>query len=59
MQETEVTKKWRYIDARCTWKPVAHILTWGWKKKGYRTAYVSVSPCKALVGALDYKHSGE
>lgn len=59
MQETEVTKKWRYIDARCTWKPVAHILAWGWKKKGYRTAYVSVSPCKALVGALDYKHSCE
>ena len=59
MQETEVTKKWRYIDARCTWKPVAHILAWGWKKKGYRTAYVSVSPCKALVGALDYKHAGE
>ena len=59
MQETEVTKKWRYIDARCTWKTVAHILAWGRKKKGYRTAYVSVSPCKALVGALDYKHSGE
>lgn len=54
-----MTKKWRYIDARCTWKPLARYLTWKWRRQGYRTAYVSVSPCKALVGALDYNHSGE
>nr|DAM73127.1 MAG TPA: hypothetical protein [Caudoviricetes sp.] len=59
LQEEEVTKKWRYIDARCTWKPLARYLTWKWRRQGYRTAYVSVSPCKALVGALDYNHSGE
>ena len=59
MQEAEVTKTWRYVDVRCTWKPLAHYLTWKWKRQGYRTAYVSVSPCKALVGALDYNHSGE
>lgn len=59
MQEAEVTKTWRYIDARCTWKPIAHYLTWKWRRQGYRTACVSVSPCKALVGALDYNHTGE
>ena len=59
MQEEEVTKKWRYIDARCTWKPLAGYLTWKWRRQGYRTAYVPVSACKALVGALDYNHSGE
>lgn len=53
------TKTWRYVDARCTWKPLAHYLAWKWRRQGYRTAYVSVSPCKALVGALDYDHSGE
>lgn len=59
MQEEEVTKTWRYVDARYTWKPVARYLTWKWRRQGYRTAYVSVSPCKALAGALDYNHSGE
>ena len=58
-QGGEVTKTWRYIDARCTWKPLARYLTRKWRRQGYRTAYVSVSPCKALVGALDYNHSGE
>ena len=53
------TKTWRYVDARCTWKPVARYLAWKWRRQGYRIAYVSVSPCKALVGALDYNHSGE
>lgn len=53
------TKTWRYVDARHTWKPLARYLTWKWRRQGYRTAYVSVSPCKALVGALDYNHSGE
>lgn len=52
-------KAWQYVDARCTWKPLARYLTWKWRRQGYRTAYVSVSPCKALVGALDYNHSGE
>lgn len=60
MQEEEVTsKQWQYIDARCTWKPLARYLTWNWRRRGYRTTYVSISPCKALVGALDYNHSGE
>lgn len=54
-----MSKTWRYVDARCTWKPIAHYLTRKWKRRGYRTAYVSVSACKALVGALDYDHSGE
>lgn len=54
-----MTKTWRYIDARCTWKPIARYLARRWRKQGYRTAYVSVSACKALVGALDYNHSGE
>lgn len=53
------TKAWQYVDVRCTWKPLARYLTWKWRRQGYRTAYVSVSPCKALVGALDYNHSGE
>lgn len=52
-------KQWRYIDARCTWKPLARYLTWNWRRRGYGTAYVPVSPCKALVGALDYNHSGD
>lgn len=54
-----MTKTWRYIDVRCTWKPIALCLVRRWKTQGYRTAYVSVSLCKALVGALDYNHSGE
>lgn len=51
--------KWRYVDARCTWKPYARYLRWRWKKQGYRTTYVPVSICKALVGALDCNYSSE
>lgn len=47
------------VDARCTWRPYARYLVWHWKKKGYRTAYQSVSPCTALIGAVDFHHSGE
>lgn len=47
------------VDARCTWRPYARYLVWRWKKKGYRTAYQSVSPCEALIGAVDFHHSGE
>lgn len=47
------------VDARCTWRPYARYLVWRWKKKGYRTACQSVSPCKALIGAVDFHHSGE
>lgn len=54
-----MTKTWRYIDARCTLKPLARYLAWKWRRQGYRTAYVPVSACKALIGALDYDHSGE
>ena len=46
-------------DARCTWRPCARYLAWRWKKKGYRTAYQPVTLCKALVGAVDFDHSGE
>lgn len=47
----------KFIAAQCTWRPYARYLTWRWKKQGYRTAYVPVSLCKALVGAIEYKHS--
>lgn len=47
----------KFIAARCTWRPYARYLTWRWKKQGYGTAYVPVSLCKALVGAIEYKHS--
>nr|DAK40241.1 MAG TPA: hypothetical protein [Caudoviricetes sp.] len=33
MQEAEVSKTWRYVDARCTWKPIAHYLTRKWKRQ--------------------------
>ena len=49
----------KIVDARCTWRPYARYLTWRWKKKGYRTAYQPVSLCKALIGAIDFDHSGE
>ena len=47
----------KFIAARCTWRPYAKYLTWRWKKRGYGTAYVPVSLYKALVGAIEYKHS--
>ena len=47
----------KFIAARYTWRPYAKYLTWRWKKQGYGTAYVPVSLCKALVGAIEYKHS--
>lgn len=47
----------KFIAARCTWRPYAKYLTWRWKKQGYGTAYVPVSLCKALVGAIAYKYS--
>nr|DAN77012.1 MAG TPA: hypothetical protein [Caudoviricetes sp.] len=49
----------KIVDARCTWRPCARYLAWRWKKKGYRTAYQPVTLCKALVGAVDFDHSGE
>lgn len=49
----------KIVDARCTWRPCARYLAWRWKKKGYRTAYRPVTLCKALVGAVDFDHSGE
>ena len=47
----------KFIAAQCAWRPYAKYLTWRWKKAGYRTAYVPVSLCKALVGAIECKHS--
>lgn len=49
----------KIVDARCTWRPCARYLAWRWKKRGYRTAYQPVTLCKALVGAVDFDHSGE
>lgn len=49
----------KIVDARCTWRPCARYLAWRWKKKGYRIAYQPVTLCKALVGAVDFDHSGE
>lgn len=47
----------KFIAAQCTWRLYARYLTWRWKRRGYGTAYVPVSLCKALVGAIEYKHS--
>lgn len=49
----------KFVDARCTWRPYARYLVWRWKKKGYGIAYQPVSLCKALIGAIDFDHSGE
>lgn len=63
MQEKQMTTnethvaQGKFIAAQCAWRPYAKYLTWRWKKAGYRTAYVPVSLCKALVGAIEYKHS--
>lgn len=63
MQEEQVSTEepyvvqGKFVAARCTWRPYARYLTWRWKKQGYGTAYVPVGLCKALVGAIEYKHS--
>lgn len=50
-------RHFKFIDARCTWRPYARYLAWRWKKQGYGIAYQPVSLCKALIGAIDYSHS--
>lgn len=49
----------KFIAAQYTWRPYAKYLVWRWRKHGYKTAYLPVTLCKALVGAVDFNCSGE
>lgn len=47
----------KLVVAKCSWRPYAKYLAWRWQKQGYGTAYIPIGLCKALVGAIEYKHS--
>ena len=38
---------------KVTFRPWGRLLCRRWKKAGYKTAYVPVSACRALVAAVD------